>query len=68
MQVFVNSKQYLLPQTVTYLADALPDFGITEPKGIAIAINNNVIPKTEWRQYLLKSDDKIMIIRATQGG
>ncbi len=68
MQVFVNSKQYLLPQSVTYLADALTNFGITEPIGIAIAINNTVIPKTEWQQYLLQADDKIMIIKATQGG
>jgi sulfur carrier protein len=37
-------------------------------KGIAIAINNTVIPKTEWSNRLLKEKDHVLIIKATQGG
>ena len=37
-------------------------------KGIAVAINNNVIPKTSWAQYIIESNDNILIIKATQGG
>ena len=36
--------------------------------GIAVAVNNAVIPKSEWAAKQLKADDKVMIIQATQGG
>ena len=36
--------------------------------GIALAINDAVIPKTDWELTYVKSDDKILIIQATQGG
>ena len=36
--------------------------------GIALAINDSVIPKTDWELTYVKSDDKILIIQATQGG
>jgi sulfur carrier protein len=37
-------------------------------KGIAVAINQNIIPKTKWESTLLKDKDSVMIIKATQGG
>ncbi|TAJ11560.1 sulfur carrier protein ThiS [Marinilabiliaceae bacterium JC017] len=36
--------------------------------GIAIAINNKVVPKTEWDQFKLSEGDKILVIKASQGG
>jgi sulfur carrier protein len=36
--------------------------------GIAVAINNTVIPKSNWNQQFLKETDEILIISATQGG
>ena len=36
--------------------------------GIALAVNEKVVPKTEWEKFLLKENDKIIIIKATQGG
>lgn len=36
--------------------------------GIAFAINNSVIPKTEWETTVLSEADNILIITATQGG
>ncbi|GAC1450555.1 MAG: sulfur carrier protein ThiS [Chitinophagaceae bacterium] len=37
-------------------------------KGIAVAINATVIPKTQWKEYILQPNDKILVIKATQGG
>lgn len=37
-------------------------------KGIAIAVNNEVIPRLDWEETILKEHDKITIIKATQGG
>ncbi len=37
-------------------------------KGIAVAVNSSVIPKSDWENYLLQETDEILIITATQGG
>ncbi|MFE3846383.1 sulfur carrier protein ThiS [Flavobacterium sp. LB3P45] len=36
--------------------------------GIAVAINNNVIPKSKWNSHPIQETDDILIISATQGG
>lgn len=36
--------------------------------GIAVAINEEILPKTDWEQYQVKDNDNILIITATQGG
>lgn len=36
--------------------------------GIAIALNDTVIPKSHWSNHNLSSSDSILIITATQGG
>lgn len=37
-------------------------------KGIAIAVNNRIIPLSAWAETLLKDKDSVLIITATQGG
>jgi len=39
-----------------------------ESKGIAIAVNQTVISKSEWSNTTLKENDNLTIIKATQGG
>ncbi len=36
--------------------------------GIAIAINSQIIPQASWGSVVLKANDKLLIIQATQGG
>lgn len=36
--------------------------------GIAVAINNTVVPKRHWAQHFIQESDNILIIKATQGG
>ena len=36
--------------------------------GIAVAINNTIVPKINWSQHLVHETDEILIISATQGG
>ena len=67
MNIFVNNKQQELPAQAR-IQDALDTLNIPSVKGIAIAINNNVIPKAEWETYTLSENDKVTLIKATQGG
>lgn len=67
MEVTVNQQNYIVPDDCnlqTLLADILqrPD------RGLAIAINQNIVPKTQWGTLHLNSGDNIIIIKATQGG
>lgn len=67
MIVFVNTKPIELPSQETIPA-LLRSIQITEPKGIAVAVNNTVIPKSDWEKFSIQENDQITVIRATQGG
>jgi len=36
--------------------------------GIAIAVNNQIITKSDWKSTLLIENDNVLLIQATQGG
>ncbi len=67
MNIFVNDKAQEV-NTQANIGDLLTSLNLASQKGIAIAINNNVIPRTEWNTHTLREEDKVMLIRATQGG
>jgi sulfur carrier protein len=67
MNVFVNNQNCALSQDANLMA-ALEQNGIQNQKGIAVAVNNTVIPRGEWPDKILNENDKITIIKATQGG
>jgi sulfur carrier protein len=67
MIVFINNKNCELNADAN-LTVALEQNGILTQKGIAVAVNNAVIPKAEWNTKTLTENDKITIIKATQGG
>ena len=67
MIVFINNKDCVLNADEN-LISALEQNGIQSQKGITVAVNNAVIPKTEWQTKTLNENDKIIIIKATQGG
>ena len=37
-------------------------------KGVAIAVNDVVISKSKWKEYSFTTNDRVTVIRATQGG
>jgi sulfur carrier protein len=67
MNVLLNNKDCSI-EINSVLVKALEQNGITNQKGIAVAVNNAVVPKSEWQNKILNENDKITIIRATQGG
>ncbi|MFV8361903.1 sulfur carrier protein ThiS [Flavobacterium sp. ZT3P35] len=68
MELKINNqtKQFT---TDSLSVQALLDLEIPEKQnGIAVAINNTVIPKSDWNSHLIQETDDILIISATQGG
>lgn len=66
MTINVNNQEQNIEfsSSLEYLLKSL---NITS-KGIAIALNNKVISKNDWKNTLLKEQDHVTIIQATQGG
>jgi sulfur carrier protein len=55
--------------SVETLADVLAILGIdAATKGIAVALNDTVVPRVEWKSTRLQDGGTIEIIRAVQGG
>ncbi len=55
----------VLPENLEALiAMELPE----KKKGIAVALNNRIIPQSFWAETFLNDKDSILIITATQGG
>ena len=67
MIVYYNNKPITLNLKNT-IKDVLEAGNAESTKGIAIAVNNTVIPKASWESYELKDQDKLTVIKATQGG
>jgi len=66
-EVMINQQKFQLPENGT-LADVLPLLQIRQADGIAIAVNEEVVPSRRWACYVLHQWDRVFVIRATQGG
>lgn len=65
MKLFFNNKEIsTVAQTLQQLAQelSLPD------KGIAVAVDNKLVPRPEWDAFLLKEGIRIVVIKAVCGG
>lgn len=67
MNIYVNDKPTEVKQD-TSINSLLKLMNVESSQGIAIGINDQVIPRNEWELNLLKENDKVLLIRASQGG
>lgn len=66
IMIKINSKTEEIPKETSLLQ--LVALKNIATRGIAIAINQQVINRSNWGAYQLKENDNILIIKATQGG
>ncbi|RXM50905.1 MULTISPECIES: sulfur carrier protein ThiS [unclassified Chryseobacterium] len=68
MELIINHTRKtfdILPENLeALLAMELPG----KKKGIAVALNNRIVPLSAWAETSLNNLDSILIITATQGG
>jgi sulfur carrier protein len=50
------------------LQDLLRDLGLAEKRGIAVAVNDSVVPRSQWAARALVEGERVLVIQATQGG
>ena len=60
-----DSNKITTPKTLSQFLDQEK---ITNRQGMAIALNNEVVPRAKWEEIHLKMNDSILAIIPTQGG
>lgn len=65
MQLIINGDPFQTEKT--FVAEIMAELNLPA-SGIAIAINEEVISKSNWSTFKVAENDKILIITATQGG
>jgi sulfur carrier protein len=66
-QIRINGQDEVL--AVATLAALLAEKAVdTGQRGIAVALNGSVVPRSAWAQTALKGGDNVEIVRARQGG
>ena len=66
MKILVNNKETELTHGNT-LADVSRQLELPA-QGVAIALNNRMIPRTQWAEQTVKDGDSLVIIKAACGG
>ena len=67
MEITVNQQNYSV-SNVCSVQQMVNTVLLQPAKGIAIAVNQEIVPKANWVTQLLTPGDNITIIKATQGG
>jgi sulfur carrier protein len=65
--LYVNDRRQPVPEDAT-VSGVVRTLGLRDRKGVAVALNGAVVPRSEWDLRRLGADDRLLIIRATQGG
>ena len=68
MNIKLNDKEFSLPSENLSLGHFLKDQNQHYDTGVALAVNDQIVPRQQWEDYLLKPNDNILIITAVQGG
>ncbi len=68
MIVALNGRRAELPDGAT-VADAVKEAGVDgDGRGVAVAVDGEVIRKVEWGKTKLEGEQKVEVVHAVQGG
>ena len=66
--ILLNGEQSELASGET-LAAALERLGVTtEQRGVAVAVDGEVVPRAQWRSLVLSEHARVEVLAAMQGG
>jgi sulfur carrier protein len=67
MLVRLNGRTETLPEG-GLLTDALVRLGVEDPRGVAVALDGEVVPRGSWATTPLHEGQAVEVLRAVQGG
>jgi sulfur carrier protein len=65
MKISVNNKE--VETGANYLLQLSQQLELPQT-GIAVAVNNHMVPRSEWEHFVLHENDELIIIKAVCGG
>lgn len=68
MKVTLNGEPKQLESNTLTVSELLDALEIQQRRGIAIARNARVVPKSQWETERIEDGDRVEVVRATQGG
>ena len=67
LEIRVNGRR--APVAAATIAELLAERAVEMgQRGIAVALNGSVVPRSAWGETTLRPDDSVEIVRAMQGG
>jgi len=67
MEVTVNQQNFTVSENCS--VEQMLAIALNRPvTGVTVAVNQTIVPKSDWNTHLLHPYDQIMLIKATQGG
>ncbi len=67
MRIHVNDTEREVAAAAT-LADLVAELGLAGRRGVALAVNDAIVPRAAWPARALVEGDRVLVIQATQGG
>jgi sulfur carrier protein len=67
MVCYINNSPQETAESQT-LTQLLAGLALAGQRGLAVAVNDEVVPRAAWPAHKLREQDRVTIIRATQGG
>jgi len=67
MIVNLNGERTPLPDEAT-LVEAVTASGADQARGVAVALDGEVVPRAEWADRRLSDGQEVEVVRAVQGG
>jgi sulfur carrier protein len=67
MNIYVNDEPTQTESDQT-LAAFLLQMELDQTKSLAVAVNDNVIRKSDWANHQLQADDRLLLIAPVSGG
>lgn len=68
MNLIMNGEKKSFAGDQLTIRQLLKEVDVSLQRGVAVALNNAVVPQSQWDQQTLAEGDHVEIIRATQGG
>lgn len=66
MQIILNDKNVEVAEMETLFS--LSQSQKWPEAGLAVAVNNKIVQRAEWKSFQLKASDRIVLVKAACGG
>ena len=68
INIKLNGDSMVIEAPISLSEFVLQQLKSKEPGGVAVALNEMIIPRQKWKSVLISENDSVEIVHAVQGG